>query len=168
MWYWVHVILKLICTCKLDSYAKKKITSFHKINEACIEECMVCINYSKRSLPWKESELLEYAGEKKRKRIQVTFPVLSINFFKNLTRNTCKWYFLYFKWNDLYLINYYNEKKKIAVHYQISTGVFKVDLACIDHDPQRSIFRHHSADKKKGRSIQISWETSGSIRTTSS
>ena len=118
MWYWVHVILKLICTCKLDSYAKKKITSFHKIDEACIEKCMVCINDSKRSLSWKESELLEYAGEKKRKRIQVTFPVLSINFFKNLTRNTCEVVFsLFHMEDDLHLINHYNEKKKIAVHY---------------------------------------------------
>jgi len=65
MWYWVNVVLKLICTCKLNSYAKKKNASFNKTSEACLEKCMVCINDTQRSLPRKESEFLEYAAKKK-------------------------------------------------------------------------------------------------------
>jgi hypothetical protein len=39
------------------------------------------------------------------------------------------------------LINhYYNEKEKIALYYQINTGVFKMDNARIDDDPQRNSF----------------------------
>jgi len=69
MWYWVDVVLKLICTCKPNYYAKKKNAPFYKTSEACVEKCMVCINNTEWSLSWKESELLEYADTKKRKTI---------------------------------------------------------------------------------------------------
>ena len=99
--------MKLICTCKLNSYAKKKIAPFYKISEACFEKCMVCINNTEWSLSRKESKLLEYAGKKKweRKTIQV-MPHAVFSFQ------------LIFLEININLINYdYCEKEKIALHY---------------------------------------------------
>jgi len=39
---------------------------------------------------------------------------------------------------------YYDEKEKIALHNQINTGVFKMDMARIDNDPERNIFQGYA------------------------
>ena len=94
---------------------------------------MVCINNTEWSLSWKRSKLLEYAEKEKSEweTIQVVYYVVlvSLNAFRNFYVN---------------LINYYyNEKEKTALHYQINTDVFKMDMARIDDDPQRNSFREY-------------------------
>ena len=56
--------------------------------------------------------------------------LISIYAFRNLNVN---------------LLNYYyDEKEKIALHNQINTGVFKMDMARIDNDPERNIFQGYA------------------------
>jgi hypothetical protein len=64
---------------------------------------------------------------------------------------------------NINLINYYSyEKEKIALQYQIDTGIVKMDMACNDHDPQRNIFRAYPG-KKKRKTIQVIGEALESI-----
>ena len=43
------------------------------------------------------------------------------------------------------LLNYYyDEKEKITLHNQINTGVFEMDMARIDDDPERNIFQEYA------------------------
>jgi hypothetical protein len=59
------------------------------------------------------------------------------------------------------LINYYScEKEKIALHYQIDAGIVKMDMACIDHDPQRNNSWNYTR-KKKRKTIQVICEPLG-------
>jgi len=43
------------------------------------------------------------------------------------------------------LLNYYyDEKEKITLYNQINTGVFKMDMARIDDDPERNNFQRYA------------------------